>query len=81
MSQHDHQPRINFQPVSEPKRGKMRIHLDSTVDDIDGAIHRMVGLGGRETGGRHEYQVGAVVVLKDPEDNEFCIVQYRTPVA
>lgn len=77
-SRHGHQPRINFQPVAEPKHGKVRIHLDVTVDDIDRAIDRVVELGGRDTQERHEYPEGTVVVLKDPEDNEFCIVQYRT---
>lgn len=81
VSRHDHQPRINFQPVTEPKCGKVRIHMDITVDGIDEAIRQVIGLGGRETGERHEYPEGTVVVLKDPEDNEFCIVQYRTPAA
>ncbi len=80
VSQHEHQPRINFQPVNEPKCGKVRIHIDVTVDDIGGAIQRVLELGGAETGERHEYPEGTVVVLKDPEDNEFCFVQYRTAV-
>lgn len=80
VSEHEHQPRINFQPVTEPKRGKVRIDMDVTVDDIDEAIQTVVGLGGRETGERHEYPEGTVVVLKDTEYNEFCIVQYRTSV-
>jgi Glyoxalase-like domain len=71
------QPRINFQPVPEPKHGKVRIHLDVTVDDVDMAIDRVVQLGGSDTHERHEYPEGTVVVLKDPEDNEFCIVRYR----
>jgi Glyoxalase-like domain len=29
----DPQPRLVFQPVPEPKAGKVRIHLDVTVDD------------------------------------------------
>jgi hypothetical protein len=33
----DPQPRLVFQPVAESKRGKVRIHLDVTVDDIDEA--------------------------------------------
>ena len=73
-----HQPRINFQPVPEPKRGKVRIHLDVSVDDIDAAIERVVELGGSDTGERHEYPEGTVVVLNDPEGNEFCAVRYRT---
>lgn len=77
-SRHDHEPRINFQPVPEPKRGKVRIHLDVTVDDVDSAIELVLDLGGRETGERYEYPEGTVVILNDPEGNEFCIVQYRT---
>lgn len=78
VSRHEHQPRINFQPVQEPKSGKARIHLDVTVDDIDTAIERVLSLGGRDTGERHEYAEGTVVVMQDPEGNEFCIVQYQT---
>lgn len=77
-SRYEHEPRINFQPVPEPKYGKVRIHLDVTVEDIDQAIDRVLGLGGRVSGERHEYPEGTVVVLQDPEGNEFCIVRYQT---
>ena len=40
-------PRINFQPVLEPKTAKTRIHLDLTVDDIDRAAGTVVQAGGR----------------------------------
>jgi predicted enzyme related to lactoylglutathione lyase len=73
--QHDEQPRIHFQPVPEPKAGKVRIHLYVAVDDMDAAARRVVELGGRDTGQRHEYPEGVVVVLTDPEGNEFCVVQ------
>jgi Glyoxalase-like domain len=33
----DLQPRLVFQPVPQPKTGKVRIDLDITVDDIDEA--------------------------------------------
>lgn len=72
------EPRINFQPVTEPKRGKVRIHLDVAVDDVDQAIERVLELGGRVTGERHEYPEGTVAVLQDPEGNEFCIVRYQS---
>jgi predicted enzyme related to lactoylglutathione lyase len=72
----DAQPRLVFQPVSEPKRGKVRIHLDVTVEDIDKAIDVVTALGGRFTGERHDYDEGIVVVMADPEDHEFCMVQY-----
>jgi predicted enzyme related to lactoylglutathione lyase len=65
-----------FQPVSEPKSSKVRIHLDLTVEDIDKAIDVVTALGGRFTGERHDYDEGIVVVMADPEDHEFCMVQY-----
>lgn len=72
----DAQPRLVFQPVSQPKDGKVRIHLDVTVENIDEAIDVVTALGGRFTGERHDYDEGTVVVMADPEENEFCLVQY-----
>jgi hypothetical protein len=72
------EPRINFQPVLEPKHGKVRIHLDVTVDDVNQAIERVLELGGCNAGERHKYPEGTVVVLQDPEGNEFCIVRYSS---
>jgi predicted enzyme related to lactoylglutathione lyase len=72
----DPQPRLVFQPVTESKKGKVRIHLDVAVDDIGKAIELVTSLGGRFTGERHDYQDGAVVVMADPEDHEFCLVEY-----
>jgi predicted enzyme related to lactoylglutathione lyase len=72
----DPQPRLVFQPVPEPKRGKVRIHIDVTVDDIEETIDLVTSLGGRFTGERHVYEQGVVVVMADPEDHEFCLVQY-----
>lgn len=69
-------PRLVFQPVKEPKQGKVRIHLDLAVDDVEDAIHRVATLGGRFTGERHDYDEGIVVVMADPEGHEFCLVQY-----
>lgn len=69
-------PFLNFQPVPEPKRGKARVHLDLVTEDLDGAIARVVELGGQATGERHEYEEGSVVVLADPEGTEFCVVAY-----
>lgn len=72
----DPQPRLVFQPVTEPKKGKVRIHLDVAVDDIAKAMELVTSLGGHFTGERHDYQDGTVVVMADPEDHEFCLVQY-----
>lgn len=72
----DPQPRLVFQPVREPKAGKSRVHLDVTVDDIDEAIELVCALGGQATGERHQYNEGVVAIMTDPEDHEFCLVQY-----
>jgi predicted enzyme related to lactoylglutathione lyase len=65
-----------FLKVPEPKAGKVRIHLDVTVDDVEEAIELVTRLGGQTTGERHDYEEGAVVVTADPEGHEFCLVQY-----
>jgi hypothetical protein len=72
----DAQPRLVFQPVTEAKRGKVRLHLDIAVDDIDKGIAQVTSLGGRSTGERHDYNEGVVAVMADPEEHEFCLVQY-----
>jgi len=71
-------PIVNFQPVPEPKQGKARVHLDLLTDDLDAAVARVTALGGRETGQRHDYPEGSVVVLTDPEGTEFCVVACST---
>jgi predicted enzyme related to lactoylglutathione lyase len=69
-------PVLNFQPVPEPKQGKNRVHLDVRTDDIEDAVAMVTRLGGRPTGERHDYDEGVVLVMADPEGNEFCLVQY-----
>ena len=67
-------PVITFQPVPEPKSGKTRLHLDIWVDDLDAAVERVRRLGGTSAGETHEYEDGTVIVMSDPEGNEFCLV-------
>lgn len=73
----DPQPRLVFQPVTEPNRGKVRLHLDVAVDDLDRGLARIVELGGRFTGERHDYDEGSVLIMADPEGHEFCLVHYH----
>ncbi|EAQ00471.1 hypothetical protein JNB_09869 [Janibacter sp. HTCC2649] len=69
-------PRLVFQPVTEAKQGKVRLHLDIEVDGIDEGMADVARLGGSATGERHEYPEGVVVVMADPEGHEFCMTQY-----
>ncbi|MCX5192395.1 VOC family protein [Streptomyces sp. NBC_00249] len=45
----DPQPRLVFQPVAEPKRGKARLHLDVVVDDIDEGIAQVIARARQDT--------------------------------
>ena len=62
--------------VPEPKGGKCRIHLEMTVDDVEGTIDLVAGLAGRTTGERHNNDKGAVAVMTDPDSRKFSLVQY-----
>jgi hypothetical protein len=75
------EPVINFQPVPEPKRDKTRIHLDIAVDDVEQASATVLRLGGRSLHERHDYDEGTVLVMADPEGNEFCLVHYFADAA
>lgn len=69
-------PRLTFQRVPEPKATKVRIHLDVQVDDIAVGREQVETLGGRWAGIRNDYDEGVVLVMLDPEEHQFCLVQY-----
>ena len=70
---------MNFQPVLEPKIGKLRIHMDVFVEDLDAAVGLVVSLGGSDTGAREELPRGRIAVVHDPEGNEFCLLASPVP--
>ena len=67
-------PFLNFQPVSEPAAGKVRIHLDVLVDDLAAGVAWVESLGGTATGRREELPRGRIAVMHDPEGHEFCLL-------
>ncbi|MET9494693.1 VOC family protein [Streptomyces sp. NPDC006552] len=74
---------ICFMPVTEPKTGKNRLHLDltSAAADREAEIERLLALGARRAdvgqSGEESW-----TVLADPEGNEFCVVRpKRTLIA
>jgi predicted enzyme related to lactoylglutathione lyase len=69
-------PRIAFQRVPESKTGKNRLHFDLAVPDLTAAIEQAISLGATATpnGDFAEYEV-RWTVMRDPEGNEFCLVQ------
>ena len=60
---------LGFQKVPEPKIGKVRIHLDLTVPDVELASERVVALGGRRGADVKSWRV-----MTDPEGHEFCLL-------
>jgi hypothetical protein len=62
-------PRLFFQLVPEPKRGKNRVHLDLAAADPEAELTRLAGLGASVAG-----RFPGHVLLTDPEGNEFCVM-------
>jgi hypothetical protein len=65
-------PTLFFQRTAEPKRGRNRVHLDVATRNRRAEVERLVALGAtlaREPDG--------FTVLRDPEGNEFCVVERR----
>jgi hypothetical protein len=69
-------PDLLFGKVSEPKREKVRLHIDLRPEDQAAEVARAEALGAT----RIDIGQGDVtwVVLADPEGNEFCILRALT---
>ncbi len=65
---------LTFQLVPERKTVKNRVHLDLFVDDLEGEVIRLEGLGAT-TVAKHNDDGYRTAILADPEHNEFCVVQ------
>jgi len=64
---------LDFLPVPEPKSGKNRLHLDLRSRDLATATAQALALGA--TRADEIYAEGRWQVLRDPEGNEFCLLQ------
>jgi catechol 2,3-dioxygenase-like lactoylglutathione lyase family enzyme len=73
----DRLPGLLFVPVPEPKTTKNRLHLDFRPDDRDAEVGRLLALGATKADVGQGEQTW--VVLADPEGNEFCVLDSRTP--
>jgi predicted enzyme related to lactoylglutathione lyase len=72
------QPTMILSPSTDPRRGKLRLHLDvnPTDRDQDAELERLLALGARpvDIGQRRDE---SWYVLADPEGNEFCLLRAR----
>lgn len=68
-------PNLSLDQVSMRRTGKRsRLHLDLYTPNQEGEVERLVQLGARRYAWR--YPTGAdYVVLADPDDNLFCVIQ------
>lgn len=71
-------PTLILSPSSEPRTGKLRLHIDvnATDRDQDAELERLLALGAKpvdvgQTGAENWH------VLADPEGNEFCLLHAR----
>jgi catechol 2,3-dioxygenase-like lactoylglutathione lyase family enzyme len=72
------QPTMVLSRSNEPKRGKLRLHIDVNATDREqpAELERLLALGARpadigQTGAESWH------VLQDPEGNEFCLLRQR----
>jgi hypothetical protein len=70
-------PNLSLDKYPEKRSGKRsRLHLDLYTEDRDAEVARLESLGAVRYPWR--YRPGAdFVVLRDPDDNLFCVVQKR----
>ena len=65
-------PRLWFQRVPEVKLVKNRVHIDLEADDVEAELERLLELGATIA---PEQANDGLVVLLDPEGNEFCLLR------
>lgn len=68
-------PPLLLQEVPEPKQGKNRMHIDLHVEDARAETERLTGIGARVLRPFFEEEGYLLVVLADPEGNEFCVIE------
>jgi hypothetical protein len=74
------QPTIVIDRTDEPKKGKLRLHIDvnATDRDQDAELERLLAAGARPADvGQTDSE--SWHVLADPEGNEFCLLRRRVP--
>lgn len=68
---------LGFQQVPEQKAVKNRVHIDLETEDIGRSILDAVALGAESVGVVIDEGTNLLQVMRDPEGNEFCLIQRR----
>lgn len=70
--------RVLLQATSDTKSSKERMHLDLETDDVEAEVQRLEALGA-ERQDLQEARGFRFWVLRDPWQNEFCVLEPRFP--
>ncbi len=70
-------PNISVNQKDKPLSKKIRLHLDFYTDDQKAEVERLLKIGATIV--RPEVKGHDYVILADPEDNHFCVVQKGKP--
>jgi predicted enzyme related to lactoylglutathione lyase len=70
--------RILLQKTNDPKVSKERMHLDLETDDVEAEVKRLEALGAKRWD-RQQERGFDFWVMRDPWDNEFCVLQPEFP--
>ncbi len=74
----DSEIRILLQATADAKASKERVHIDIETDDVEAEVRRLEALGASRWD--HQRERGYDFwVLRDPWDNEFCVLQTEFP--
>jgi catechol 2,3-dioxygenase-like lactoylglutathione lyase family enzyme len=69
-------PSISFQLTDAPPREPVRVHLDLYTSEQARHVERLLALGATRAEGWPYPDDADFVVLRDPDGNEFCIIDH-----
>jgi catechol 2,3-dioxygenase-like lactoylglutathione lyase family enzyme len=70
---------VSLQRADAPPREPVRLHLDLYTADQAGEVERLVGLGAARVPDWPYPDDPDFVVLRDPDGNEFCVIDHPGP--
>ena len=78
--QHNHPgtPNMNVAKVPEPNSTKNRMHIEFENPDLDQTRSRLESMGATFVAA-NEWHGTRWIVMQDPEQNEFCVLEHAEP--
>jgi catechol 2,3-dioxygenase-like lactoylglutathione lyase family enzyme len=67
---------VSLQLTDDPPTQPVRVHLDLYTDEQDRQVRRLVGLGATRVEDWPYPDDADFVVLRDPDGNEFCVIDH-----